>query len=303
MLWHIRLPIAAIMIFVITEANNTVQIKKCCSTRQVLDTISGRCQNSSREPKQLYFNDNVNEPILNYVEGFLEKGEIFKDVVVDEKGYVFVETGENSKLCNDFCVEFDMKGILIALVNMSQCPITCKFIIFISWKILKRKVKVTWILYFVELDEDPVKTVAEIVEENIQLSLKIISILCLIVTAVLYLIVPLLNDLTGKALAIHCIFLATGSLLKILNDYWLATLMQLCQISAYIWLTIMWINIYLVVHRTIKKEKCIRENPKSIYIYCIVVCAICVPVLLVSINNYWPSLNIRLNRKFLKFDI
>lgn len=134
-------------------------------------------------------------------------------------------------------------------------------------------------------------------EEGILLTLKILSIICLLVISILYVNVPLLNDLTGKALATHCIFLALGYSLKIFNPYldqsekesWLNMLTKYCHLVSYAWLTIMWLNIYLVVHKCIKMERRDREDLNKMFVYGAIFCSICIPALQVIIASYLPA--------------
>ena len=105
----------------------------------------------------------------------------------------------------------------------------------------------------------------------------------------------MLSDLTGKALAVHCIFLAAGYTFRIIYELfeaqyeWLNMIEQFCQLSAYAWLTIVWINIYLVTQKYIKIEKSQRENPKKKYLFGVTAFAIFVPALLVALAHSYDD--------------
>ena len=190
-------------------------------------------------------------------------------------------------ICNDYCVDsYTKPNVNKILINYKECYDG------------KQKIAAIIKYNFSKTVTERIIYLADTVDTWIHLALTILSIVGLIATAVIYLIVPLLSDLTGKALSIHCIFLASVHTFQTLSTSsidkpWIKVTAQFCQLSAYAWLTIMWINIFLVVHECIKKEKCQCEYLKKMYVYGAIACGLCIPVLLIIIAQYCPDICIK----------
>lgn len=118
--------------------------------------------------------------------------------------------------------------------------------------------------------------------------LKILSIICFLATAVIFTIVPFINDITGKSFAMHCVSFAIAHSLRLCenkNILWLNALTEYFLLLAYSWLIVMWVNIFLVIKINIKDGRTLKDNPGMGKILLVGLLAFGIPLLLVMITN------------------
>lgn len=135
--------------------------------------------------------------------------------------------------------------------------------------------------------------VAIILQVKIFWALRTISIFCFIVTAIIYMAIPKLNDFTGKSLALHCISISVAHSLRLIenkNILWPNNYVtEYFLLLAYAWLIVMWVNISLVINKNIKGLRRLKDKPDIGKFLLAGLFAFGIPLLLVMLTNYFSK--------------